>query len=124
RRRRSAGMRPCHRAVAGGFSPGRKGSPPPRPPLAIVRLLFDGSVSVFSATSDMGQGARTVFAQIAGRELGVSPDRIVLTMGDTAVVPFDSSTSASRSTVFMGNAIVRACGSIRAQLRALAARAY
>src|SRR4029453_11630543 len=82
------------------------------------------SVSVFSATSDMGQGARTVFAQIAGRELGVSPDRIVLTMGDTAVVPFDSSTSASRSTVFMGNAIVRACGSIRAQLRALAAGAY
>ncbi len=107
-----------------GISLGLKSSSTASASLAIVRLLFDGSVSVFSATSDMGQGARTVFAQIAGRELGVSPDRIVLTMGDTAVVPFDSSTSASRSTVFMGNAIVRACGDIRAQLRRLAARAY
>jgi len=107
-----------------GISLGLKSSSTASASLAIVRLLFDGSVSVFSATSDMGQGARTVFAQIAGRELGVGPDRIVLTMGDTAVVPFDSSTSASRSTVFMGNAIVRACGNIRAQLRALAARAY
>jgi CO/xanthine dehydrogenase Mo-binding subunit len=107
-----------------GISLGLKSSSTASASLAIVRLLFDGSVSVFSATSDMGQGARTVFAQIAGRELGVSPDRIVLTMGDTAVVPFDSSTSASRSTVFMGNAIVRACVNIRAQLRGLAARAY
>jgi CO/xanthine dehydrogenase Mo-binding subunit len=107
-----------------GISLGLKSSSTASASLAIVRLLFDGSVSVFSATSDMGQGARTVFAQIAGRELGVSPDRIVLTMGDTAVVPFDSSTSASRSTVFMGNAIVRACADIRAQLRRLAARAY
>jgi CO/xanthine dehydrogenase Mo-binding subunit len=107
-----------------GISLGLKSSSTASASLAIVRLLFDGSVTVFSATSDMGQGARTVFAQIAGRELGVTPDRIVLTMGDTAVVPFDSSTSASRSTVFMGNAIVRACAHIRTQLRGLAARAY
>ena len=53
----------------------------------------------------MGQGARTVFAQIAAEELGIDPDRIAIVMGDTAVVPFDSSTSASRSTVFMGNAV-------------------
>src|SRR6185295_4974358 len=107
-----------------GISLGLKSSSTASASLAIVRLLFDGSVSVFSATSDMGQGARTVFAQIAGRELGVSPDRIVLTMGDTAVVPFDSSTSASRSTVFMGNAILRACGNIRAQLRTLASQTF
>src|SRR5688572_32587671 len=41
-------------------------------------------------------------------------------MGDTAVVPFDSSTSASRSTVFMGNAIIEACDSIKNQLRQIA----
>jgi CO/xanthine dehydrogenase Mo-binding subunit len=40
-------------------------------------------------------------------------------MGDTAVVPFDSSTSASRSTVFMGNAIVKACADAKARLREL-----
>jgi CO/xanthine dehydrogenase Mo-binding subunit len=36
-------------------------------------------------------------------------ERVSLVMGDTAVVPFDYSTSASRSTVFMGSAVVDAC---------------
>ena len=67
----------------------------------------------------MGQGARTVFTQIAARELGVEPSRIAIIMGDTAVVPFDSSTSASRSTVFMGNAIMKACQEVKQRLREL-----
>ena len=41
-------------------------------------------------------------------------------MGDTSVVPFDSSTSASRSTVFMGNAVIDACDSVKKQLRKMA----
>jgi CO/xanthine dehydrogenase Mo-binding subunit len=45
-------------------------------------------------------------------------------MGDTAVVPYDQQTSASRSTVLMGNAILRACQSIQAQLRTMAARLH
>jgi CO/xanthine dehydrogenase Mo-binding subunit len=58
--------------------------------------------------------------QIAAQELGLAPDRIAVVMGDTSVVPFDSSTSASRSTVFMGNAIIEACDSIKKQLRQMA----
>jgi len=42
-------------------------------------------------------------------------------MGDTSVVPFDLQTSASRSTVFMGTAICRACEDICKQLREMAA---
>ncbi len=37
---------------------------------ATVRLLVDGSVLVLAGTSDMGQGARTIFAQIAATEMG------------------------------------------------------
>jgi CO/xanthine dehydrogenase Mo-binding subunit len=48
---------------------------------------------------------------------------IKVVMGDTAVVPYDQQTSASRSTVFMGNAILRACRDIQAQVRAMAATA-
>ena len=65
----------------------------------------------------MGQGARTVLLQIAAQELGIAPDRIAVIMGDTSVVPFDSSTSASRSTVFMGNAVIEACNSVKRQVR-------
>jgi CO/xanthine dehydrogenase Mo-binding subunit len=103
-----------------GISVGLKSSSTASRSVAIVRLHFDGSASVLCGTSDMGQGARTVMMQIASQELGLAPDRIAVVMGDTAVVPFDSSTSASRSTVFMGNAIIEACDSIKKQLRQMA----
>jgi CO/xanthine dehydrogenase Mo-binding subunit len=45
-------------------------------------------------------------------------------MGDTSVVPFDTSTSASRSSVFAGNAILLACEDLRTQLRAIASELY
>jgi CO/xanthine dehydrogenase Mo-binding subunit len=89
-----------------------------------VRLLFDGSVLVLAGTSDMGQGARTIFAQIAADELGAPLGRVRVIMGDTEIVPFDLQTSASRSTVFMGNAILRACQDIHRQLRDMAADLY
>jgi len=86
-----------------------------------VRLLADGSVIVYAGTSDMGQGARTIFAQLAADALGAPLEKVSVVMGDTAVVPFDLQTSASRSTVFMGTAIVRACEDIHEQLCEMAA---
>ena len=103
-----------------GISLGLKSSSTASRSVAIVRLHFDGSASVLCGTSDMGQGARTVLMQIAADELSLAPDRIAIVMGDTSVVPFDSSTSASRSTVFMGNAVIEACDSVRKQLRQIA----
>jgi CO/xanthine dehydrogenase Mo-binding subunit len=72
----------------------------------------------------MGQGARTVFAQIAAEELGAPLDWVTVVMGDTAIVPYDQQTSASRSTVLMGNAVLAACREIQAKLRAMAARVH
>jgi CO/xanthine dehydrogenase Mo-binding subunit len=77
-----------------------------------------------TGTSDMGQGARTVFSQLAAQELGIPLDRVNIVMGDTATVPFDASTSASRSSVFMGNAILKACQDVKAQLKKIAAEYY
>jgi len=108
------------RGIAVGIKPG----PTTGLSYAAVRFLADASVVMTAGTSDMGQGARTVFCQIAGEELGVSADRITLLMGDTAVVSYDQQTSASRSTVLMGNAVQRACRDIHAQVASLAARAY
>ena len=65
---------------------------------------------VYAGTQDIGQGARTIFAQICANELGLPLSDVSVVMGDTAVVPYDQQTSASRSTVLMGNAILRACG--------------
>ena len=107
-----------------GISLGLKSSATASASFALVRLHYDGSASVLSGTSDMGQGARTVLKQIAAQELGIPPERIAVVMGDTSVVPFDSSTSASRSTVFMGNAIVKACRDIKDTLKRMAAETF
>jgi CO/xanthine dehydrogenase Mo-binding subunit len=107
-----------------GIALGIKSGPTTGLSYSTVRLLADGSVVIFAGTSDMGQGARTVFAQIASQELGAPLDWIAVVMGDTAVVPYDQQTSASRSTVLMGNSILRACQSIQAQVRAMAARLH
>jgi CO/xanthine dehydrogenase Mo-binding subunit len=104
-----------------GIAIGLKSGPTTGLSYSTVRLLADGSVVVYAGTSDMGQGARTIFAQIAGQELGAPVDWVTVVMGDTAVVPYDQQTSASRSSVLMGNAVLRACHQIQDRLRTMAA---
>ncbi len=107
-----------------GIAVGAKSGPTTGLSYSTVRLLADGSAFVFSGTSDMGQGARTVFSQIVAEELGIPVERISVVMGDTATVPYDQQTSASRSTVIMGTAVLNACRDIQAQIRAIASRVY
>ena len=87
---------------------------------ATIRLLADGSVMVYAGTSDMGQGARTIFAQITADAMGAPLEQVRVISGDTATVPFDLQTSASRSTVFMGTALSRACDDLHAQISDMA----
>lgn len=105
-----------------GIAVGLKSGPTTGLSYSTVRLLADGSVIVNAGTSDMGQGARTIFAQIAAQELGAPLDWVTVVMGDTAVVPYDQQTSASRSSVFMGSAVLNACRDVQSKLRAMAAR--
>jgi CO/xanthine dehydrogenase Mo-binding subunit len=105
-----------------GVAVGIKSGPTTGLSYSTVRLLADGSVIVNTGTSDMGQGARTIFAQIAAQELGAPLEWVRVVMGDTAVVPYDQQTSASRSSVLMGNSILAACQDIQGKIRAMAAR--
>jgi CO/xanthine dehydrogenase Mo-binding subunit len=91
---------------------------------AIVRIHADSSATVLVGTVDMGQGSRTILRQLAADALGLDPDAIQVRCADTALVPFDSVTASSRSTVFMGNAVLDACAKVRDRLRAIAAEEY
>ncbi|HDK44645.1 MAG TPA: xanthine dehydrogenase family protein molybdopterin-binding subunit [Actinobacteria bacterium] len=107
-----------------GLALGLKSGPTTGLSYSTVRFLADGSALVLSGTSDMGQGARTVFAQIVSEELGIPLERISVIMGDTGVIPYDQQTSASRSSVLMGTAVLRACRDVQAKLCAMASRLY
>jgi CO/xanthine dehydrogenase Mo-binding subunit len=83
---------------------------------ALARLESDGRVVVLVGTTEVGQGARTVFTQIAAEELGLPPERVVVQGADTRYTPYDRSTGASRSTTLAGLAVQRAAADLRAQL--------
>jgi CO/xanthine dehydrogenase Mo-binding subunit len=101
-----------------GFALGIKSGPTTGLSYSKVRLQSDGSALVYCGTQDIGQGARTIFAQIAAHELGIPLERVSVVMGDTGVVPYDQQTSASRSTVLMGNAVLAASRQVREKLAA------
>lgn len=109
----------CGRGIAVGIKPGATTGLSQ----SLVRLLYDGSAMAYAGTSDMGQGARTLWKQILADELGVDLDLITIISGDTNSVPFDLQTSASRSTVFMGNAVLAACEDVRDRVLELYAEA-
>jgi len=62
-------------------------------------------VVVREAGADVGQGAHTVFAQMAAAVVGVPVERVELLGHDTAHAGNSGSTSASRMTFMAGNAI-------------------
>jgi len=91
---------------------------------AVVKLNEDASLSIYSGTVEMGQGSETVLAQIAGKELGISMSTIQVLGVDTDVVPYDLTTSSSRSTFHMGKAVQLAAQDIKRQLQQIVVKEY
>jgi CO/xanthine dehydrogenase Mo-binding subunit len=91
---------------------------------AVVKMNEDASLSIYAGTVEMGQGSETVLAQIAGKELGVPMAHIQVLGVDTDVVPYDLTTSSSRSTFHMGKAVQLAAQDIMRQLKAIVAKEY
>jgi len=87
---------------------------------AAIRLQVDGTAVLLVSTSELGQGARTVFTQIVAEELALPPDRIRVMGADTQFTPYDRSTGASRSTTLAGKAVQHAAADLRDQLVAIA----
>jgi CO/xanthine dehydrogenase Mo-binding subunit len=91
---------------------------------AVVKLNEDASLSIYAGTVEMGQGSETVLAQIAGKELGIPLHTIQVLGVDTDVVPYDLTTSSSRSTFHMGKAVQLAAQDILRQLKRIVAQEY
>ena len=86
-----------------------------------VRVHADGSVTILTGSTELGQGSHTVLPQIAAEELGVPFDRVHVMSSDTAITPYDRSTGASRTTTLMGSAMVDACREAIQQMVVMAA---
>ncbi len=88
---------------------------------AFVKVNEDARVEVLSSTTEVGQGSETVLCQIVAEELGVPLGWVSKATPDTAFTPYDASTTSSRSTFHMGNAVKMAAADAREQIIKLAA---
>ncbi|MHC1748387.1 MAG: xanthine dehydrogenase subunit XdhA [Cellulosilyticaceae bacterium] len=75
---------------------------------ACSRLILnqDGSCQLQMGATEIGQGADTVFTQMAAETIGFSEDRIhIVSSQDTDVTPFDTAAYASRQSYVSGMAV-------------------
>jgi CO/xanthine dehydrogenase Mo-binding subunit len=91
---------------------------------SFARMEADGYVALHVSSTEVGQGARTVFSQIVAEELALPVSKIKVIGGDTRVTPYDRSTGASRSTTLAGMGVLRASVDLKQQLLAIAERVY
>ncbi len=90
---------------------------------AFVKVNEDGTVDLLSSTTEVGQGSATVLCQIAAEELGIPLAWVRKASPDTAFTPYDTSTTASRSTFYMGNAVKMAAADAKEKILKMAAKA-
>jgi CO/xanthine dehydrogenase Mo-binding subunit len=74
-----------------------------------VRASADGKVEVCVANTEIGQGAETIFAQVAADATGLELRDIRVIRPDTAEVPNSGPTVASRTSMVVGHLVARAC---------------
>ena len=86
-----------------------------------VRVHADGSVTIMTGSTELGQGSHTVLPQIAAEALGVAYDKVNVVSSDTAITPYDRSTGASRTTTLMGSAVLEASQEAIQQMVVMAA---
>ncbi|MCC6888507.1 MAG: xanthine dehydrogenase family protein molybdopterin-binding subunit [Hyphomicrobiales bacterium] len=86
----------------------------------IVRVSNTGKVTVFTGAANLGQGLRTVLAQIAGNELGLRSEDITVIPGDTAGAPLGLGAFASRQMVVAGNSVLLASRAVAEKAKKLA----
>jgi CO/xanthine dehydrogenase Mo-binding subunit len=84
--------------------------------LVTVEAAAGGGIRVLSASTEIGQGTNTIFAQIAADALGIDPDDVEVAQPDTAVVPDSGPTVASRTCMVVGKLVESAARGVRLTL--------
>ncbi len=78
-----------------------------------IEATTKGQLRVLSASTEIGQGTNTIFAQIAGDALGLPYEMIEVAQPDTKFVPNSGPTVASRTCMVVGKLVETAAISLR-----------
>ncbi len=72
-----------------------------------------GEIEIYSGFTEVGQGAKTIMAQIAGEVFNTSSANIKVSCEDTDITPDSGTAAASRQTYNTGNAVRKSCIKLR-----------
>ena len=86
--------------------------------VASLELDADGHVRILTASTEMGQGTKTIFPQLVGEALGVPEAAVEIAPQDTAYVPDSGPTVASRTAMVVGGLLIKAARRLREQVEA------
>ncbi len=81
--------------------------------VASVELTDDGRIRVLTASTEMGQGTKTIFPQLVADALGVEYGEVEIAPQDTSIVPDSGPTVASRTAMVVGGLIIKAAEKLR-----------
>ena len=85
-----------------------------------IKMNLDGSITLFSGMSDMGNGSNTVQRMIVAEVLSMPLDNIALVHTDTELTGYDVGIFASRGTYVGGGAAYQCASKVAAEIRSLA----
>jgi putative selenate reductase molybdopterin-binding subunit len=101
----------------GGRQGGAPPDAPPPPSSAQVRFHSDGVVEVFSGSTEVGSGQRTLMAMIAAQVTGIPLDEVIINPGvDTGINTDTGPTNSSLQTNVAGWAVIEASEALRQQI--------
>jgi CO/xanthine dehydrogenase Mo-binding subunit len=83
------------------------------PSQALIHSTTTGNFVISLSSTDLGQGLKTVIAQIGAEVLGVPFENVMIDTADTDTGPHCMGTFASRATHRVGNAVIEAAEEAR-----------
>jgi CO/xanthine dehydrogenase Mo-binding subunit len=92
--------------------------------VAGVEVTATGTVRILTDSTEIGQGARTVLAQVAADALGIPFEAVEVAPQDTSIVPNSGPTVASRTTMVVGGLLAVAARRLRAEVEARTGRPF
>jgi len=79
--------------------------------------LADGTFRILTASTEIGQGTKTIFCQLAADALGVGLEMVTLAPQDTSLVPDSGPTVASRTAMIVGRLVQEAATELKERLK-------
>ena len=92
--------------------------------VASLELTDEGRIRILTASTEMGQGTKTIFPQLVADALGVDYDEVEIAPQDTSIVPDSGPTVASRTAMVVGGLLIRAAEKMRARVEAASGRSF